>query len=92
MTTFIVVLDEPRPECLQLLKDAGYDVFDINDRTLLARTDDEGALTDAIAVAAEIKGPKRVEGRRGVVFELGMGRAGWHKGSLWEWLRRRPAD
>ena len=69
--------------------DAGYDVFELNDRTVLARTDGESALTEAVAVAAGIKGPDRTEGIRGVVFELDIGRAGYHKNSLWEWLRRR---
>lgn len=88
-TTFIVVHDQPRPECAQLLRAANYDVFELNDRTVLARTDDETALTEAVAVAANIKGPNRIEDLRRVDFELDIGRAGYHKNSLWEWLRRR---
>jgi len=87
---FIVVLDteERASSATALLRQAGYDVFDVNDVVLLARTDKpELDLTEEVAIAAKIKGPEQTASR-GVVFELGIGRSGFHKSALWEWLRR----
>ncbi len=87
---FIVVFDDPRAESAKtLLLGTGYDVFAVNEHVLLVRTDNVAlALTEEIAVAAKIKGPEQIEESRGVVFELGLGRSGFHKSALWEWIRR----
>lgn len=84
---FIAVFDDDkRAESGQeLLRAAGHDVFRVNDCVLLVRS--EGALTEDVAITARIKGADRIESR-GVVFELGRGRSGWHKAALWEWLGR----
>ena len=87
---FIVVFDDKQRADLakQLLLTAGYDVFALNDNDLLVRTDNKAlSLTDEIAVTARIKGDDRVDGRA-VVFELGLGRSGYHKSALWEWIGR----
>ena len=86
MSVFAVVLNEENHDVAERIR-SGYPNFSyrLTDTFFLVRSD---TIPETVATAIGIKGDRRIETARGVVFKLNRSYSGFTARSLWDWLRQ----
>ena len=86
MSVFAVVLNEENHDVAERIKSEYPDSFyRLTGTFFLVKSN---AIPEAVATSVGIKGDRRIETARGVVFKLNRSYSGFTARSLWDWLRQ----
>lgn len=85
MNIFAIVLSADNPLVVQRIKEEYPNVYSLTNTFFLVQSN---SIAEDVATAAGIKGDRKIENARGVVFRLNGSYSGFTKSSLWDWLQQ----
>lgn len=85
MNIFAIVLSEDNPEVAQRIGEEYPNSYSLTKTFFLVQSN---SIAEDVAVAAGIKGDRKIENARGVVFKLNGSYSGFTRSSLWDWLQQ----